>query len=377
MGWDDVIGQEEAKQRLIKMAAENRVPQTMLFTGPAGSGKMALAMAFAAHLLLQGTEQNPARRRNVLAMLGNLEHPDLIFSYPTIRTPSMSPEHKPVSDDFAREWRGIVKKSPYFTLEQWMTTIGTANQQSLITAGESDELNRKLALKSSQGGYKVSIIWLAEKMNAVCANKILKLIEEPPSQTVFMLVCEHPEQLLDTILSRTQRFEVKAIAEEDIREALISRRGIDADAARRLARVAHGSWTRALESLNTGNENREFLDMFIMLMRLAYMRNVKDLKRWAEAVAAFGREKQRRMLTYFQHMVRENFVLNFRRPELNYMTLEEENFSRKFSRFINEANVIGINQLLETANRDIGQNANAKVVFFDLSLKMIVLLLKK
>ena len=191
------------------------------------------------------------------------------------------------------------------------------------------------------------------------------------------MVCEEPEKLLETIISRMQRIDVKRIDDDAIEQALIIQRGIDHDAAHRIARIANGSWLKALETLDTGNENREFLNMFQMLMRICYMRNVKDLKRWSEVVSAYGREKERRMLTYFQQQVRENFIFNFQRPELNYMTLEEEGFARNFARFINEANVIEINELFEKANRDIGQNANAKVVFYDIALKLIVLLLKK
>ena len=214
-------------------------------------------------------------------------------------------------------------------------------------------------------------------MNLECANKILKLLEEPPVGTVFLLVSEEPEKLLETIRSRTQRFDVKRIADEDICKALIEKRGLGEDDARRISRIAHGSWNDALQVIDAGNEERQFLDMFETLMRLCYMRKVKELKRWSEAVSAFGRDKQRRMIAYFQRQVRENFVYNFHNPELNYQTKEEAGFSRNFARFINEANVIGINELLQRAYRDIGQNANAKIVFYDLALKMIVLILTK
>ena len=191
------------------------------------------------------------------------------------------------------------------------------------------------------------------------------------------MVCEEPELLLDTIKSRTQRIDIKRIDDASLEQALIERRAIDAENAHRIARIAGGNWLRALENLDAGNENRQFLDMFIMLMRLAYQRNIKELKKWSEIVATYGREKQRRLLSYIMNMVRENFMYNFQQPELCYMTQEEENFSRKFARFINEANVIDISNLLQKARRDIGQNANAKIVFFDLALQMIVLLIRK
>ncbi len=200
---------------------------------------------------------------------------------------------------------GLIMQGTYFTMNQWMNQMGATTQQAIITGAESDELSRVLALKSSQGGYKVSIIWLPERMNLTSANKLLKLLEEPPQGTIFLMVCEEPEKLLETIVSRTQRIDVKRIEDNAIEKALIDKRGIDADAAHRIARIANGSWLKALESLNAGNENREFHNMFQMLMRLCYLRNVKDLKRWSEVVAGYGREKERRMLTYFQHQVED------------------------------------------------------------------------
>ena len=191
------------------------------------------------------------------------------------------------------------------------------------------------------------------------------------------MVCEEPERLLETIRSRTQRIDIKRIDEDSMKTALTERRGIDEESAQRIARLANGNWLKAMEELDTGNESHLFLDMFIMLMRLSYARDVKELKKWSDTVAGYGREKQKRMLTYFSRMIRENFMRNFHNAELNYMTQDEENFSDNFSRFINEANIIEIYELLALAQRDIGQNANAKIVFFDLALQMIVLIIRK
>ncbi|MBQ7419401.1 MAG: DNA polymerase III subunit delta [Prevotella sp.] len=367
--FDQVIGQQEAQDRLLQLEQEQRLPHALMLCGPMGCGKMALAMAFARHLL--------GRTTNDEAMLARWEHPDLHFTYPTIKLPSMSADHKPVSDDFAREWHELVMAGPYFTMTEWLEVMGGENQQAIITAGESDALIRKLSLKSSQGGYKISLIWLPERMNIECANKILKLLEEPPQQTLFLLVCEEPERLLETIRSRVQRIDIKRIAEEDILQALISRRGINEDNARRIARMANGSWLKALEMLNADSENELFLDMFQTLMRLAYQRKVKDLKAWSERMAAMGRERQKRFLEYFLRLIRENFIYNFQEQELCYMTQREEDFAKNFARFVNEKNIIPISELVNLAIRDIGQNANAKIVFFDMALQMIVLLINK
>ena len=357
----------------MQLMEEKRLPHALLFCGPAGCGKMAMAMAFASYLLTSTTDNDNARR-NAEAMLAQWQHPDLHFTFPVIKPAGTSADHKMVSDDFAKEWHAMLMEGPYFSIDQWLDRMHAANQQAIIYASESDDIIRKLSLKSSQGGYKVSIIWLPERMNGECANKLLKIIEEPPQQTVFLMVSEEPEKLLETIRSRTQRIDMKKTATEAIEQALVERRGINENTAHRIARVANGNWLKALEELDAGNENRLFLDMFIMLMRLAYQRNVKELKQWSENVAAFGREKQKRMMTYFLRLVRENFMYNFQNPELVYMTQEEEDFAKNFARFINESNVMGLSELFTKIIRDIGQNANPRIVFYDMALKVIVLL---
>lgn len=380
MKFAEVIGQEELKTKLIQMIDGNKVPHAMLLCGPQGCGKMAVTLAMASYLLgekdTKGEEQT-ARQRNIAAMLERWNHPDLHFSFPVIRPTGTSSEHKMTSDDFIKEWKDMLCEGAYFNMDRWLTAMNAANQQAQIGVGESDLLIKKLSIKSSQGGYKVSIIWMPERMNGECANKLLKIIEEPPQQTIFIMVSEEPEKLLETIKSRTQRIDLKKIDNESVTKALIEKRLVSEEAARRIARVANGNWTKALEELDTGNENRQFLDMFILLMRLAYSRNIKELKKWSEAAAGFGREKQKRMLVYFLRLIRENFVYNFRNAELNYMTQEEEDFARKFARFINEANVMEMADMTTKAIRDIGQNANAKIVFFEYSLRTIMLLLQQ
>ena len=383
MKFSEVIGQEDAQRRLLQLVHEDRVSHAIMLCGPYGCGKMALALAFASYLLGERNEQGQSiltseqHIANAEAMLRNWEHPDLHFSYPVIRPAGTSSDHKMVSDDFGREWRALLKDGAYFSIDQWLEQMKTTTQQAQIFEAESDELTRKLSLKPSQGGYKVCIIWLPERMNQVCANKLLKLLEEPPLQTLFVMVCEEPERLIETVRSRTQRIDIKRIDEQAVEQALISRRGIAPEIARHVARTSNGNWLKALETLDAGNENKLFLDMFKMFMRLSYMRNVKDLKKWSDTVAGYGREKQRRLLGYFSRMVRENFIFNFRLQQLNYMTAEETDFAQNFARFINEANVMEIEELIARSQKDIAQNANAKIVFFEMALEMIVLLIKK
>ena len=379
MQFSEVIGQQEAADRLLQLVEEGRVPHALMLTGPMGSGKMALALAFASYLLGERHEgksllQNPAMVANAEAMLRKWQHPDLHFTFPVIRPKGTSGDRKMVSDDFAREWQELLSEGPYFTMDQWMRRMNAENQQATIYEAESDALNHKLNMKSSQGGYKVSVVWLPERMNLTSANKLLKLLEEPPRQTVFLLVSEEPEQLLETIRSRVQRFDIHRIDTADIARALVGRRAIGEEDARRIARAAAGNWLKALEELDAGNENRQFFELFVILMRKAYMRDLRELKQWTETVYGFGREKQRRMLTYFMRMVRENFMYNFRQPGIVYMTQEEEAFARNFARFINERNVVEITDMLQHAIRNIMQNANAKIQLFNMAMKMIIYL---
>lgn len=378
MKFSEVIGQGEAKQRFLQMVSEDRVPHAIMLCGPQGCGKMALALAFASYLLCNDHHGDDCCGTcSQCRMVEQWSHPDLHFSYPVIRPAGTGSEHKMSSEDFAREWREMLLKGSYFTMDKWLSAMNAANQQALMGVGESDYLLRQLSLKSSQGGYKICVIWLPERMNGECANKMLKVIEEPPQKTIFIMVSEEPGRVLETIRSRTQRIDIKRISTEDIEKALTERRGIAPDAAHRISRAANGSWLSALEELDADNEKKQFLAIFITLMRTAYTRNIKDLKKWSDSVAGLGRERQKRMLTYFMRLLRENFMYNFRNPQLCYMTADEEAFARNFARFINEANVIEMSALMERAMRDIGQNANPKIVFFDLCTHIIVSLIRK
>lgn len=363
MEFNDIIGQKEMAQRLKMLADEGRLPHAVMLCGPDGCGKMAMAISLASYILNQGAYS-----------VRGTKHPDLHFTFPTIKLKKWNSEYKPISDDFIEQWHEMLVDGPYFSLAQWMEAMKVEKQQAVITVGEANELIKRLTMKSNQGGWKINIIWLPERMNLECANKMLKLIEEPPTQTLFLLVCREPEKLLDTIRSRVQRFDMRPIDMESMTQALMERRMVQEQDARRIARLANGNWLAALEELNTGNENRLFFDYFVTLMRKAYMRDVKDLKRWSENVANMGREEQKRMLVYFLRMAREAFMYNFRNPELSYMTEEEEVFCKKFARFVNEGNILGFQELYQTAMRDIGQNANAKMVFFDITMKVAVLL---
>lgn len=374
----DVIGQEETCRRLVQMAADNRLPHALLLCGPQGCGKMATALAFASYLLCtdRSATDGACGHCRQCAMLRSWHHPDLHFSYPVIRPAGTGSEHRMSSDDYSQEWNAMLVRDSYFSLDTWLSQMGAENQQAQMGVGESDVILKRLSLKSSQGGYKVCIIWLPERMNDECANKLLKIVEEPPHLTLFIMVSEEPGLIIETIRSRTQRIDMPAISTADIERALMQQRGIEQKDAARVARIAAGSWLKACETLKADNENRLFLDMFKTLTRTAYKRDVRELKNWSEAVAAFGRERQKRLIAYFLRLIRENFMYNFHIPELCYMTSEEETFARNFARFVNENNVMPLTDMLNRTMRDISQNANPKIQFFDLALNVTLVLQK-
>ena len=374
MFFRDVIGQDEAKQRLIREAKEGKIAHARLFCGPEGIGKLPLAIAYARYLSCQNPGVDDACGTCPNCMKYNkLAHPDLHFVFPVIKIKSKDT----VSDDFLSEWRELLSQTPYFNLNIWLKEMGAENQQAQIYVKESDEIIRKLNLKSSQGGYKIMIIWLPEKMNVECSNKLLKLLEEPPSQTIFLLVSEEPEMLLTTIQSRTQRFNLYGIEEKQIAQKLIQQYGILEQDAIDIAHLSEGNFLKALETIHLNEENQLFFEMFVSLMRLSYQRKIREMKQWSETMASMGRERQKQFLQYCQRMIRENFIYNFHVPSITFLNEEERHFSSRFAPFVNERNVIGIMNELSEAQRHIEQNVNARMVFFDFSLKMIVLLVQK
>ncbi len=376
MQFDEVIGQHAVKQQLKQMLTENRMPHALLFAGHEGCGKLPMALALAQRLLCQNpkAENNACDSCANCLMVEKLAHPDLHFIFPTIKTKGQSTPA--VSDQFLDEWRKQIAETPYFSRQTWLNRINVEKQQSLINVADANNIINKLACVSSQGGYRVVIIWLAEQMNLACANKLLKILEEPPQQTVFILTADHPERIIPTILSRTQRIDFAPLSTDELKEAIERYNGLESNDALMVARAAAGSYINALEQVTMNAERAQFFDLFVLFMRLCYMRKIKDLYEWAQQLSTWGREKQKAFLEYAQRLIRENFIYNFHNPELNYMNRKESDFAVNFARFINERNVIGITEEIENAQRDIQQNVNANMVFFDFALKMIVLLIQ-
>lgn len=372
MQFGDVIGQDHIKQKLIEEVNEGRIPHALLLCGNEGVGKLPLAIAYAQYICCTNKQSTDSCGICPSCIkFKKLIHPDLHFMFPIVKNAKAKKE---ICDDYISDWRHFLEKMPYMSINNWLNELQAENSQAIIYARESDEIIRKLSLKSSEGGHKVSIIWLPERMHVVCANKLLKLLEEPPQKTIFILVSENPEMILPTILSRTQRLNIPRIEESCIANTLQTKYAIASADAQNIAHTANGSFVKALDAIHLNEEKRLFFDLFVSLMRLSYQRKIKEMKIWSESVAAMGREKQKNMLDYCQQMIRENFIFNLKQKDLTYLTIDEENFAKRFSPFVNEKNVIEIMNELSQAQRDIEQNVNAKMVFFDFSLKMIVLL---
>ncbi|MCC8188881.1 MAG: DNA polymerase III subunit [Bacteroides sp.] len=372
MYFREIIGQRNAILRLIQGVREERIPHAMLICGPEGTGKLPLALAYARYLFCTNRSGEDACGTCPSCVKFNkLVHPDLHFVFPIVKSPKGKKE---VCDDYLADWRKMVLHNPYFNLNHWLAEMGTENGQAIIYAKESEEIVRKLSLKSSEGGYKITVIWLPEKLHPVCANKLLKLLEEPPEKTVFLLISENPEMILTTILSRTQRFNIQKIAKEEIARELQQKYGIAESDADSIAHLANGNFIQALETIHLNKETQLYFELFVNLMRLSYQRKIKEMKLWSEQVAGLGRERQKNFLLYCQRMIRENFIYNFQRRELSYITPDEAKFASRFAPFVNERNVQGIMHELTEAQLHIEQNVNAKMVFFDFALKMIVLL---
>ena len=371
MKFKEVIGHERIKKHLINMVKENRVSHAQLFGGPEGVGKMNLALAFAQYLNCQNRmDDDSCGTCPSCLKYARLIHPDLHFVFPVVK----STKHKnPVSDSYLSEWRQFVLANPYFTINQWFDVL-EAEKQGLIYSQESQEIIKKLSLKTFEAKYKVMIIWLPEKMHQAAANKLLKLLEEPPMGTVFLLVSDNPNDILGTIQSRAQRLNIPALEIADIAQALQSEFGLGAEQCERFAKLAVGNYVAAREIILQGEERTYFFDKFVSMMRLAYGRKLFELIDWCEDMNRQSKERQKNFCEFALRLIRENFMMNIQEQDLLYLTPEEENFSVRFSPFINDTNVLQLSEEFSLAHSHLEQNGNARIILMDLCLKVIMLL---
>ena len=374
MFFKEVIGQTPVKQRLIQSVAEERVSHAQLFAGPSGSGKLALALAYAQYIACthrQSTDscgECPSCKK-----FRKLIHPDLHFVFPVVKTPKFK---EPVSDNFLEEWRMMIGRNPYFDIDQWFELIGVENAQGLIYSHQSEEIIRKLNLKSYESEYKVMIIWLPEKMHVACANKLLKMIEEPPAKTLFLLITESEEDIISTIRSRCQMITVPPIDPDSVTNALNALPEAVGHDIRNIVHLSKGNFNKALELLQPDEQTLFNLERFKELMRFSYGRKFTDLFGWVDQVAGIGRERQKSLLNYFLDLVRENFVYNLKNKDLTFMNNSEEEFSKRFSPFINERNIVEITEVFELAFAHIGMNGNPRIIFTDVAFRITKLIRK-
>ncbi len=373
MRFSSVAGHTELKQRLIQSVTEGRVSHAQLFHGAPGTGTLPLALAYATYLsCAERKAEDSCGGCPSCLKYDHLVHPDLHFAFPVFTTKTITKD--PVSDDFIGEWRKALLENPYMNLQQWYAFLGLENKQGIINVSESKAILKKLSLKAYESDHKVLIIWMPEKMNPQAANKLLKLLEEPPPLTVFLLVSEHPEQLLPTVLSRAQRIRIPRLTDPELIAALKNVFALDEEKLKDAVSLAEGDYGQAVEILDRSEESEYQLELFIRIMRLAYSRKFQEIFTWVEEVSGLGRERQKAFLTYALRMVRENYLLNMQQDKLLHMNPAESDFSGKFSAFVHDRNAPEIIKQLNDACNHIEANAYPRIVLLDFALTLVKLI---
>jgi hypothetical protein len=375
MFFKDVIGQEELKVQLTETANRGLVPHARLFCGEEGTGAFQLALAYARYLnCTNRSETDSCGKCPSCLKYNELAHPDLHFVFPMISNKSVKKE---VCDDYLPEWREFllnrINQHSYFNIDSWLAQMGAENKQAIIYAAESDRIMHKMNLRIYEALYRVLFVWAPDRMNDSCANKLLKIIEEPPANTAILMITDKPDMVLGTIFSRSQPLQVRPIKHEIVAKALTEIWGVSDDEARQVSHLSGGNYFKATEFLAVDNDNAFFLEKFKTIMRNGWTKNVSAMKAFAEEMSSLGRETQKNFLSFCQRQVRENFMSNLYEPTLIYLNKEESDFAENFHPYVNERNVIDMMDELSLAERHIAQNANSKMVFFDLSMRIIVL----
>lgn len=378
MQFSNILGQDHIKNHLIQSANNGRIPHSQLFVGPEGSGALPMAIAYAQHLICGG---NHIENSACDLKFKNLSHPDLHFVYPVAGTDKV--KSHPISKMFLEDWRILVKEQPYGNLFDWYKQLGIDNKQGQIGVDEALDISKSLSLKSYEGGYKVMILWMVEKMNTACANKLLKLIEEPPNKTVFILIAEDEEQIISTIKSRCQLLHLPPLSEDVIKEALLKNYQIPLADATKIAHQANGNYNKACDLVYQDSEDLQFEEWFIFWIRSAFKAKgnksaIHDLISWSEEIAKTGRETQKQFLSFCLDFFRQAMLLNYSANELVFMEPKTDAFKlEKFAPFVHENNIVEISNEIQDAIYHIERNGNSKIILTDLSIKLTRLLHKK
>ena len=382
MQFSEILGQEHIKSHLTKSADTGRIPHAQLFVGPEGSGTLPMAIAYAQYLICnnQNAENNGSNEACNIKFQ-KTAHPDLHFIFPTVSTDEV--KTKPKSIDFIVEWRQFLEKNKYGSLFDWYQVLGVKNKQGEIRVDDSQEILKLLALKSYEGGYKIMIIWMADKLNIAASNKLLKLLEEPTDKTVFILISENEEDIIQTIRSRCQVLHFNGLPEKVIADSLISKENIDSKIAHKIAHQAQGNYNKALQLLQPDSETTFFEKWFVDWVRAAFRAKgnaaaIQDLIQWSEQIAGLGRETQKKFLHFCIDMFRQALLLNYQTPDLVYIEPQVEKFKlENFAPFVNGNNINDIFKELSDAMYHIERNGNAKIILTDLSIKLTRLIHKK
>ena len=382
MQFSEILGQEHIKSHLTRSADLGRIPHAQLFVGPEGSGTLPMAIAYAQYIICSNQNaENSGSNEACNIKFQKTSHPDLHFIYPTVSTEDV--KTKPKSIDFITEWREFLNQNYYGSLFDWYQMLGVKNKQGEIRVDDAQEILKSLALKSYEGGYKVMIIWMADKLNISASNKLLKLLEEPTDKTVFILISENEEDIIQTIRSRCQVLHFNGLSETVIAEALVSRENTEPKEALKIAHQAQGNYNKALQLLQPDSESVFFEKWFVDWVRAAFRAKgnaaaIQDLIQWSEQIAGLGRETQKKFLHFCIDMFRQALLLNYQTESLVYMEPKVEKFKlENFAPFVNGNNINDIFKELSDAMYHIERNGNAKIILTDLSIKLTRLIHKK
>ena len=382
MQFSEILGQDHIKNHLIKTASSGRIPHAQLFIGQEGSGTLPTAIAYAQYILCGNSgPDNENGNSSCNIKFQTISHPDLHFIYPTVTTEDV--KTKPKSLDFIQNWRNFIQETPYGGLFDWYKTLGVQNKQGEIRVEDAQEVLKSLALKSYEGGYKIMIIWMADKMNIAASNKLLKLLEEPSDKTIFILISENEESIIQTIRSRCQVLHFNGLSEQVIADALVSKENLEPNVALKIAHQAQGNYNKALHLIKNDEDEYPFEQWFVTWVRAAFKAKgnaaaIQDLITWSEQIAALGRESQKKFLEFCIEMFRQALLLNYQAPSLVYMEPKVEKFKlENFAPFVNGNNINDIFKELSDAMYHIERNGNAKIILTDLSIKLTRLIHKK
>lgn len=382
MLFSDILGQNHIKNHLTKSVDNARIPHAQLFVGHEGCGTLPMAIAYAQYILCHNTNgENISGNQSCNLKFKAFSHPDLHFAFP-VTTNDRVKKH-PVSNHFMNEWRHLLNQQPYGNLFDWYKLLGVNNKQGQIGVDEAQDIVKSLALKPYEGGYKVMIIWMAEKMNVACANKLLKLIEEPPNKTVFILIAEDEEQIINTIKSRCQILYFPPLAENVIKQALVKNYNLELAVAAKIAHQANGNYNKACDLIYQDSEDLQFEEWFVLWVRSAFKAKgnkaaIHDLILWSEEIARKGRETQKQFLHFCLEYFRQALLLNYQTSELVYAETKSIKFElKKFAPFVHNSNILDISNELQDAIYHIERNGNSKIILTDLSIKLTRLLHKK